>query len=331
MMSRLARSNDWLDGSTMTTTPTILVATWADGLFTFTGETSRHEFAGRQVRSLAPIGHGEVLAIVDDRSLYRRTQRGEWSTIATSELQLSCAVAVGETIYVGTDDARILRVSGTSEMCELEGFNSVPGRDAWYAGGALIDGQFVGPPLGVRSITTTSNGDVLLANVHIGGIPRSVNGGRAWQPTIDIGNDVHQVVAHPIDPNIVLAAAATGLCISRDAGATWVVEAEGLHGLHCTAVTFAGSDILVSAATQHFAAEGAVYRRPIDGLGPLMPVGAGLPRWLDRIVDTGCLHARGSTVAVADAGGNLYVSTNAGESWARRSAGLVAPSNVLVV
>jgi photosystem II stability/assembly factor-like uncharacterized protein len=62
-----------------------------------------------------------------------------------------------------------------------------------------------------------------------------------------------------------------------------------------------------------------------------MPVGAGLPRWLDRVVDTGCMHARGSTVAVADAGGNLYVSTNAGESWARRSAGLVAPSNVLVV
>jgi hypothetical protein len=300
-------------------------------LFTFAGETCQHEFAGRSVRALAPIGHGEALAIVDDHSLCRRTQSGKWSTIATSELHLSCAVAVGATIYVGTDDARILRVSATSEMFELDGFNTVPGRDTWYAGGALVDGQFLGPPLGIRSMTATSNGSVLLANVHIGGIPRSTDGGGTWQPTIDIGNDVHQVLAHPIDPSIVIAAAATGLCVSRDSGATWAVETEGLHGLHCTAVAFSGNDILVSAVVQHFAAEGAVYRRPVDGHGSLVPVGAGLPRWTDRIVDTGCIGTHDSTLAVADGGGNLYVSTNSGESWSRRTTGLSAPSNVLIV
>ncbi|HEY4219315.1 MAG TPA: hypothetical protein VGM67_19360 [Gemmatimonadaceae bacterium] len=272
-----------------------------------------------------------MLAIVDDHSLFRRTQSGDWRTIATSELHLSCVVAVGETIYVGTDDARILRVSATGEMHELDGFNAVPGRDTWYAGGTVIDGQFVGPPLGIRSISATANGSVVLANVHIGGIPRSTDGGRTWQPTIDIGNDVHQVLGHPTDSNIAIAAAATGLCVSRDGGATWTVETEGLHGLHCTAVAFAGNDILVSAATQHFASEGAVYRRQLDGHGPLEPVGDGLPRWTDRIVDTGCIGARDSTLAVADGGGNLYVSTNAGVSWTRRATGLSAPSNVLVV
>jgi hypothetical protein len=89
--------------------------------------------------------------------------------------------------------------------------------------------------------------------------------------------------------------------------------------------------MLVSAATQHFATEGAVYRRPIDGSGSLLAVGAGLPRWTERIVDTGCIAARDATLAVADAGGNLYVSTDAGGSWVQRATGLSGPSNVLIV
>jgi hypothetical protein len=313
------------------TNPTVLAATWSDGLSEFSGATVRHLFAGRSVRALAAIGSRDALAIVDDHSLWRRTESGEWSTIATSELHLSCAVAVGATIYIGTDDARVLRVNATGEMHELDGFNAVSGRETWRAGGTVIDGEFIGPPLGIRSMTATSDGTTLLANVHIGGIPRSTDGGRTWYPTIDIDNDVHQVVAHPIDANLVIAAAATGLCVSRDGGATWAIESDGLHGTHCTAVAFTNNDILVSAATQHFATEGAVYRRPIDGDGPLVPVDAGFPRWTDRIVDTGCIASRHGTLAIADAGGNLYISASAGESWMRRATGLSSPSNLLVV
>lgn len=313
------------------TTPTILVATWRDGLFAFTGESCQQELAGKSVGALAPDGHGRALAIVDGHSLCRRAHNGEWSTIATSEFQLACSVAVGDNMYVGTDDARVLRVSASGEIDQLGGFDAVPGRDTWYAGSALIGGKRVGPPLGIRSITATSNGTVLLANVHVGGVPRSTDGGMTWQPTIDVDSDVHEVRAHPIYPGIVIAAAATGLCISRDGGVTWAVEREGLHGSHCTAVAFSESNILVSAAAGHFAPEGAVYRRPIDGDGLLVPVGAGLPRWVDGIVDTGCIGAHASTLAVADQGGNLYVSVNAGGTWSHRADGLSAPSSVLIV
>lgn len=313
------------------TTPTILVATWRDGLFAFTGQTCQQELAGKSVGALAPDRHGGALAIVDGHSLCRRAHDGEWSTIATSEFQLACSVAVGDNMYVGTGDARVLRVSATGEIDQLGGFDAVPGRDTWYAGSALIDGQRVGPPLGIRSITASSNSTVILANVHVGGVPRSTDGGVTWQPTIDVGNDVHEVLAHPTYPGIVIAAAATGLCISRDSGVTWTVEREGLHGTHCTAVAFSANNILVSAAARHFATEGAVYRRPIDGDGLLVPVGAGLPRWLDGIVDTGCISARDSTLAVADQGGNLYVSVNAEGPWSRRASGLSAPSSVFIV
>ncbi len=312
-------------------TPTILVATWRDGVFAFTGETGQRELVGQSVRTLARDAQGRALAIVDGHLLCRRAHNGEWSTIMHSDHQLACAVAVGDIVYVGTDDARVLRVRVTGEIDQLGSFDCVSGRDTWYAGSTIVDGQRVGPPLGIRSITATSNGTVLLANVHVGGIPRSTDGGMTWQSTIDVDSDVHEVVAHPLDERVVIAAAATGLCISRDSGATWAVETAGLHASYCSAVAFSGNDILVSASAHHFAIAGAVYRRPIDGHGTLVPVSAGLPRWVDGIVDTGCIGTRASTLAVADAGGNLYVSLNVGSTWSRRVTGLSAPSSVLIV
>jgi len=240
-------------------------------------------------------------------------------------------VAVGDVIYVGTDDARLLRVSATGKVDQLGGFDAVAGRDRWYAGSALLNGQVVGPPLGIRSITATSDGAVLLANVHVGGIPRSMDGGVTWQPTIDVDSDVHEVCAHPIHPGIVIAAAAIGLCISRDSGATWTVEQEGLHASYCSAVAFSSDDILVAASADHFATQGAIYRRPIDGHGRLVPVSGGLPRWIDGIADTGCIAARASAIAVADKAGNLYVSADAGRTWSRCANGLPTTSSVLIV
>ena len=217
---------------------------------------------------------------------------GVWSTIATTEMDLACCVAVGDVIYVGTDDARVLRVGADGGLEQLRGFDAVAGRETWYAGSAVINGQRVGPPLGIRSITATPDGAVLLANVHVGGIPRSTDGGATWQPTIDVDSDVHEVRAHPNRPGVVMAAAAIGLCTSRDGGVTWDVEQEGLHASYCSAVAFAGDDVLVSASVDHFAAQGAIYRRRVDGHGPLVAIAGGLPTWIEGIADTGCIAAQ---------------------------------------
>ncbi len=171
---------------------------------------------------------------------------------------------------------------------------------------------------------------MLLANVHVGGIPRSTDGGATWQPTIDIDNDVHEVRAHPNRPDIVMAAAATGLCTSRDAGATWEIEHDGLHASYCSAVAFAGDDVLVAAAADHFAPQGAIYRRRVDGSGPLAVIGGGLPAWIQGIADTGCVVAHGAAVAIADRQGSLYVSADAGRTWSHQADGLPTPSGVLI-
>jgi hypothetical protein len=312
------------------TTPTVLVATWDDGLFVVGGETSAQELAQQSVRALASDGRGGTLAIVNGRSLRRRAPDGVWSTIAAAKLDLACCVAVGDVIYVGTDNARVLRVDAEGALEPLRGLDEVAGRDTWYAGSAVINGQRVGPPLGIRSITATPDGEVLLANVHVGGIPRSTDGGATWQPTIDVDSDVHEVRAHPNRRGVVMAAAAIGLCTSRNSGLTWDVEQEGLHAPHCSAVAFAGDDVLVSASVDPFAEQGAVYRRRVDGHGPLVAIGGGLPAWTEGKVDTGCIATHGSAVALADRKGNLYVSADTGRSWSRPADGLPSPSSVLI-
>jgi photosystem II stability/assembly factor-like uncharacterized protein len=312
------------------TTPTVLAATWGNGLFVITGENRHHELAGQPISALAADGHGGALAIVSGHLLRRRTSDGQWITIATSEFQLACCAPVGDLIYIGTDDARVLRVSANGNVEQLRSFDVVAGRDTWYAGSAVINGQRVGPPLGIRSITATADRGVLLANVHVGGVPRSTDSGATWQPTIDIDTDVHEVCAHPTDPNIVIAASGVGLCVSQDGGATWTVEQDGLHASHCSAVAFLGNDVLVAASTDHFATQGAVYRRAI-GARPFVPVGGGLPRWIDGIADTRCIATRASAAAVADRAGNLYLSTDAGRTWLRRADGPPSPSSVVIV
>lgn len=309
----------------------ILVSTWADGLFAVTGEGRTQEFANQPVRGLAPDGRGGALAIVGGHSLRRREASGEWTTVATSELELSCCMAVQDTLYVGTDDARMLRLSpGGSALEPIAGFDRVPGRETWFAGSAIVNGQRLGPPLGIRTVAANANGSVLFANVHVGGIPRSVDGGRTWQPTIDINSDVHEVRAHPADPDLVVAASSIGLCISRDAGATWKIERDGLHAPHCYAVAFSGDDIIVSASTDFFSAEGRIYRRPIKPEGSLVAIEGGRTAAIQGSADTGCIAASGPTIAVADKAGNLYDSHDFGQTWSRQGTGLPFPSGVLL-
>jgi len=120
------------------TSPTVLVATWHDGVFVVAAETIEQEFRNQSVRALAADRGGGSLAIVNGRSLHRRAPDGVWSAAATTELDLACCVAVGDVIYVGTDDARVLRAGADGTLEQLRGFDAVEGRETWYAGSAVI-------------------------------------------------------------------------------------------------------------------------------------------------------------------------------------------------
>jgi hypothetical protein len=312
-------------------TSQVLVATWSAGLFLVSDGTPQQELPNRSVRALAPDSHGGALAIVDGRSLSHRSAAGVWSTIATADMDLACCAAVGDNIYIGTDNALVLRVSAAGEIEQLRGFERVAGRDKWYAGTALINGKLVGPPLGVRSITATSDGSALLANVHVGGIPRSADAGATWQPTIDIERDVHGSVRIRTVQASWRPPRRLGFALAPTAARHGRSNRGALHALHCSAVAFAGDDILLSAADSPFAAQGAIYRRGVDERSPLVRVTGGLPAWLDGIAHTGCIAVSASAAALADMKGNLYVSADNGHTWSCQACEIPTPISVLIV
>jgi hypothetical protein len=305
--------------------PTILVSTWEHGLLRVDGTTVRQELDAPCVRSLTNDGAGGAFAVVGRHSVHRRYPNGAWTEIAWSHHDLSCCVASGESIFVGTDDARMLRLDAEHGLRTLEGFETMAGRETWYAGQAIVNDQPMGPPLGVRSLTATCDG-ALLVNVHVGGVPRSTDGGATWTPTLDVDADAHQILAHPTRPELAIAAAAVGLCISLDGGVTWRVEHDGLHATHGLAVAIGRRDLFVSTAVDPFSDEGAVYRRPIDGEGPLQRLVGGLPKW--TAVDTDCMATLGATVALVDKSGRLFVSENDGATWSSPVDGLPFPSGL---
>src|SRR5207249_79401 len=142
----------------------------------------------------------------------------------------------------------------------------------------------------------------LYANVHVGGIVRSTDGGAAWEPTIDIHADVHQVLTD-FESGLVLAACARGLALSADGGASWRYETEGLPATYSRAVAVAGDTVVVSASTGPRGHRSALYRRALAEPAPFEKCTVGLPEWFDANIDTSCVVGSGTFIAFGSADG----------------------------
>ncbi|HXF74251.1 MAG TPA: hypothetical protein VNO79_16810, partial [Actinomycetota bacterium] len=216
----------------------------------------------------------------------------------------NCLLADAGGAWVGTAEAHLVRVS--EEGTEPVGsFEAVPGRAEWYT-------PWGGPP-DVRSLAAGPDG-VLYANVHVGGIPRSVDGGATWEPTIEVDADVHQVLAAPLPAGRVLAATARGLAVSEDAGTSWRFETEGLHAAYCRAVAVVGGTVLLSASRGPRGGGAALYRRPLEG-GAFERCRDGLPEWFDANLDTHTLHAEDGLAALGTPDRRVLASDDEGATW----------------
>ena len=289
-------------------TPTVLVAT-TEGCLPFTdGEAGTPELPGRPVGPLAPEPGGPCVGVIDGTAVWRRGGTGVWSPVADVGIPVqSIAIVDGTVLVGGMDDAVVLRIAATGEVERLDGFDRVPGRETWFAGG---------PPLGVRSLTAAMNETALLAAVHVGGLPRSVDGGASWVPTVPVMYDVHEVQVHPDRSHLVAAAAAVGLCVSTDGGASWTVCAEGLDRMTCLAVAVLRDEVLFSVQDGPFATRSQVWRWRIGGTH-IEPVRDGLPAWLDGKVDTGWIAGGQGRAAIVDGGGTLWCSQRGSIGWER--------------
>jgi hypothetical protein len=297
-----------------------VLVTTVDGYRIFTSSGKELvSLEGHRVECFTPGPDGTFLAIIDGHEVRSHGRDGEWTPVAESDMTLTAVAAAGTAVFAGTDDARVLRLTSSGALEPCAGFDSVDGRDEWHR---------VGSPLQVRSMTATSDGGVVLANVHVGGIPRSVDGGDTWQPTLAVDDDVHQVLAHPTRPEVVVAAASVGLCRSLDAGATWSSSTDGLELTYARGVAFVGDDVVLTVSDGPWASSAQVYRAPVAG-GPATLVTGGLGE-LHGNVDSRCIASDGKVVALADGAGDVWRSAAGFDGFERIASGLEGITGVTV-
>lgn len=290
----------------------ILVGT-SGGLFELRGDdcVQAQELAGCEITALAREERARW-AIVEGRQVWRARPDGKWQEVAKAKRwRLTCLVPTATGLYVGTESAHLLRLADGT-LVPVRSFDEAEGRQAWYTPW--------GEPADVRSIAA-DRGDAIYVNVHVGGVVRSRDGGRSWRPTLDIESDVHQVIAHPTRPSVVLVAAAVGFGVSRDRGDSWSFQTGGLHATYLRAVAIAGSTVLVTASTGPGSRRSAVYRKALDRDEPFEHCRQGLPEWFGENIDTGCLAASGSAVAFG-ARDAVFRSTDRGGRWELLAKGL---------
>ena len=300
----------------------VLVAT-SSGFRTFTAPGEGEvELAGRRVWAVAPESGGTCVAVVDGNEIWRRDVTGAWSKVATASIGLQSIASIDGTLFCGgMDEAEIVRIPAGGQPERLGGLDKVQGRSEWFSSG---------PPLGVRALTATADFSAVLAAVHVGGIPLSLDRGETWKSTIPIAFDVHDVRAHPSLVHIVAAATAVGLCVSQDGGRNWNVFSDGLEVKGSLAVAVLHEEVIFSIQDGPFAKRSQVWRWRIDGKR-LEHVRDGLPEWMDGKVDTGKIVTGRGRAAIADQCGNLWLSREGSSGWVCIARGLPDVSGLLVL
>jgi hypothetical protein len=290
---------------------TILVGT-DQGLHRFdeSGEVRGVDLNGQAVMAIAPEG-SSWWAIVDADSLWRSTG-GSWEMAANIRVtRANCLAWTSAGLLVGTSEAGLYRLEDGA-LQRVASFEEAEGRAKWYT-------PWGGPP-DSRSISEGPDG-VIYVNVHVGGIVRSRDQGRTWEPTIDVDSDVHQVLAPEGRPGLVLAACAEGLALSENGGDTWQFDTEGLHGPYCRAVAVSGEAVFVSASEGHRGRRAAIYRRELTG-SAFVKCSEGLPEWFEGNINTLCLASAGDLVAFGTEQGQAFVSDDLGRTWRQTADGL---------
>jgi hypothetical protein len=295
----------------------ILLAT-SEGILTFdgSGRPGEVQLADEPVTWVARAAD-DLLAVVGGAEIRRRDGDG-WTDVATLDgLDVTTLMSIDGEPWIGTSEAHLFHVRDGG-LGRDDAFDAVDGRDAWFT-------PWGGPPA-TRSIANWD--DEVFVNVHVGGIPRTSDGGATWAPTIDIDADVHQVTT---TEDLVLAACAGGIAVSPDRGDSWSLRTDGLHHVYSRAVAVCGDQVFATSSDGPRGGRGAVYRGGLRGDG-FERCDAG-PGWFDGNIDSHHLDAlmEGPFVAFASPEGDVYASEDAGASWDRVAEGLRGIRRLLVM
>ncbi len=146
------------------------------------------------------------------------------------------------TLVLGTEPPRIYRLRpGAGEARASMSFDHLAARSEWHT-------PWGGPPA-VRSLAISADGWVY-ADIHVGSIMRSADGGHIWEPVKpELHEDVHQVAVSGGGSKGVYANTANGVWISRDRGDSWVYHGDQMGGRYGRAIAVHPQDPTVMLAS----------------------------------------------------------------------------------
>ena len=279
-----------------------------EGILNFSGKPIHDvPFQTASVRA-GDIDQDRLSVIVNDREVWTYAS-GVWNQQVSTDVILNCICWTPDNrLLVGTERARLAWVT-EGELNFIDSFDAVPERKLWKT-------PWGGPP-DVRSLAVSTDGTIY-ANIHVGWIVRSRDGGKTWKNLREgLEMDVHQVATHPSNPAIVFAATASGFYLSRDHGDTFTHQRSGMPYYYQRACAcFPESDVYLVSTSRgpHSRVDAQLYRS--DDAGENWALVNGLPGHIGENIDTfQIITVGGSNALVVVDDTALYRTDDRGLNW----------------
>lgn len=238
-----------------------------------------------------------------------------------------------ETVYAGVEDAALFRsTDGGQNWSELPGLRGHGTGPKWQPGAG-------GMCLHTIILDAKNPGRIYIA-ISAAGAFRTDDGGATWKPinrglssqyipdqTAEVGHCVHHIAMHPSRPDVLFMQKHWDVMRSDNAGDSWTEVSGNLPTDFGFAIDVHAHEpetiyvVPIKSDSEHFPMEGKlrVYRSKTGG-NEWEPLTKGLPQsdcYVNVLRDAMAVDSLDKCgVYFGTTGGQVYVSSNAGDSWA---------------